>query len=506
MKKRSNFHKIRSNITKMDGDPMSLAFDSGGMGKRSQNWGYSAYSPNSAISESGNLIVERSRESKRKNGFAHRALITATSDEVGSQITPYPTTPYPDFNEQILELWRDHEPDLVAGGIIGGYGAFFLAVMARQTSGEVFIRRRPRFKNDGFAVPLQIQLLESDFVPFWYNSIAANGNQIINGLEFDKIGNRAAYWMHQSHPQELNFNNDMTLVRVPASEIIHHFIPDLGRIGQQRGVPTGVQSLVPLRVWATFDDNESEKAASQAGYLMIVRRAIPSAEQLEQKANLLREENRNKNSVTSPDVNVNQYNVGELTLEPNTVQILGDDEDVTFAPSYDSRGGDSFRYNAGLRASSGLGVSYAQMTGDWSKTNDRVLRFAANNDRRIIKQRLALFTIPQVCQGIWKWLVDAAVLDGSVDVKNYRQNRRKYLRCEWIPHAFDYIHPVQDVQSKVILKDNGYIDKDTQVREMNGNPIQIDNQRAEIMKREKLLGIDAISLMNEVNAAKAVKP
>jgi lambda family phage portal protein len=488
MKKRQSFKTFRpaSKSVKMDSDPVSAAFDAGGTGRRSENWGTNNYSPNNAVVEKYSLIVERSRDAQRKNSFAQSARMSAVSDEVGSQITPMPNTPWSDFNEAMMELWTDHEPDMVAGGIVGGYGAIFLAVAARNTSGEVFIRRRPRFKSDKLTLPVQIQLLESDFCPMWLNTVTSNNNLVINGIEYDSIGNRMAYWMYKSHPQERNLFDTTQLVRVPAADIIHHFIPELGRIGQQRGTPRGIQSLVPLRVMATYDDNESEKAASQAGFVAFVRKNTPSPEQLEamNAANSLVGEN--------PDVDIDK--VPEVNLEAGTVQFLADDEDITFAPSHATgQGYKDFQYHAGLRIAAGFGVSYAQMTGDWSQTNDRVLRFAANNERRIVRQRQSLFTIPQVCQGIWNWCVDAAVVAGLVSVIDYAKNKRKYQRCQWTPEAFDYIHPVQDVQSKILLKDNGYIDRDTQIRERNGNGEQIDLQRAKIKQREIDLGLAPVS-------------
>jgi hypothetical protein len=49
------------------------------------------------------------------------------------------------------------------------------------------------------------------------------------------------------------------------------------------------------------------------------------------------------------------------------------------------------------------------------------------------------------------------------------------------------------VQSKILLKDNGYIDRDTQIRERNGNGEQIDLQRAKIKQREIDLGLAPVS-------------
>ena len=184
MKKRQSFKTFRpaSKSVKMDSDPVSAAFDAGGTGRRSENWGTNNYSPNNAVVEKYSLIVERSRDAQRKNSFAQSARMSAVSDEVGSQITPMPNTPWSDFNEAMMELWTDHEPDMVAGGIVGGYGAIFLAVAARNTSGEVFIRRRPRFKSDKLTLPVQIQLLESDFCPMWLNTVTSNNNLVINGI------------------------------------------------------------------------------------------------------------------------------------------------------------------------------------------------------------------------------------------------------------------------------------------------------------------------------------
>ena len=500
---RSFSWKPQNNLTKMDSDPQSLAFDSGGTGKRSQGWGYSSYSPNSAISESDNLIVERSREAQRKNSFVHRARTSLCSSELGSELTPFPTTPFPEFNKQMLELWNEHAPDICIGEQVGVQGLFYLAIMARQSSGECFIHKINRPKSAGLALPFQLKIYESQQCPIWCNSFASNGNQIINGVELDNLGERVAYWMHKNNPLEMNLKgSSMELLRIPASEMIHFYHSDLGRCGQLRGIPNGVQSLVPLKVWSEYDDNESIKASSQAGYTAFVRRSTPSPEQLEQMVALEAAKARN-GSVTDTKLHDDGTGVAAVNLEAGTVQVLADDEDMTFAPTYNSTGGDSFSYRTALRSAAGLGVSHYALTGDLSKVNDRVLRFAANEERRLIKQRLNLFTIPQLCKRVWQWSVESAVLSGAIQTENFAQNKRKYLKIDFIPEAFAYLQPVQDVNAKVIALNNGLAARDTTLREMNLVPEQVDNSRAESLQREKSLGIDAISLMNEVNAAKA---
>ena len=49
-------------------------------------------------------------------------------------------------------------------------------------------------------VPLQIQLLESEMCPYGKNEKAPNGNFIMNGIELDFLGKRAAYYFYPIHP------------------------------------------------------------------------------------------------------------------------------------------------------------------------------------------------------------------------------------------------------------------------------------------------------------------
>jgi len=66
-----------------------------------------------------------------------------------------------------------------------------LVMDAVQESGEVLIRRR--FVNDK-DFPIQYQVLESDFLnSALLDGKAANGNLIIQGIEFDEDGKRLGY-------------------------------------------------------------------------------------------------------------------------------------------------------------------------------------------------------------------------------------------------------------------------------------------------------------------------
>ncbi len=72
------------------------------------------------------------------------------------------------------------------------------------------------------SVPLQLQVVESEFVPISYNHTLDNGHVIKAGIEFNKLGKRVAYYMHREHPAEFAFDSTK-LIRVKAENVLHVF-------------------------------------------------------------------------------------------------------------------------------------------------------------------------------------------------------------------------------------------------------------------------------------------
>jgi capsid protein len=64
-------------------------------------------------------------------------------------------------------------------------------------AGECFLRFRPRRPEDGLSVPLQLQMLSSEHLPLGKCETLPNGNEIIFGIELDRIGRRVAYHFHR---------------------------------------------------------------------------------------------------------------------------------------------------------------------------------------------------------------------------------------------------------------------------------------------------------------------
>lgn len=98
------------------------------------------------------------------------------------------------------------------------YGLQALICRGMIESGECFILLRNRKPEDGFSVPLQLQVLESEHLDNKSNQTLANWNIIRNGIEFNRLGHREAYYLFLEHPEEGSFGES---VRVTASDVLH---------------------------------------------------------------------------------------------------------------------------------------------------------------------------------------------------------------------------------------------------------------------------------------------
>ena len=123
-------------------------------------------------------------------------LVAAT---VGEGIVPRPTGMEKEKLGKLLKRWMKV---CDADGRYDFFGMTKAAYWAMEQDGEVLVRKRTRRASDGLPVPLQLQLLEID----WLDSARSgtfNGNQIVNGIEYDMLGAVAAYYLWDQHPGDI---------------------------------------------------------------------------------------------------------------------------------------------------------------------------------------------------------------------------------------------------------------------------------------------------------------
>ncbi|QDQ25295.1 phage portal protein [Chitinimonas arctica] len=454
---------------------LASPYEAGGEGRRARNWQSSDAGPTSSVL--GNLasLRSRSRAAYRNDPYAIASVDRIVSNMIGTGIAPKPKHADPFIRALLQELWDDWVEESDADDATDFYGQQVLVCRTVELAGECFVRLRVRKLSDGLAVPLQLQVLEPEFVPHTKHEMTANGNVIRAGIEFDSIGRRAAYWMYRSHPGEgsvpTSTYND--LVRVPADQVLH--IREVQRAGQLRGVPGLTAILVQLKHLNEFQDAvlfRQEVANLFAGF---IRKPAPD------------------DVPVGPDgLPLEQHDdiAPMVGLEPGTMQELLPGEEVEFStpPDAGNNYGDYIRQQLQAVAAA-RGIPYELLTGDLRGVSDRVIRVVLNEFQRRIEQIQTSLYVHQLCRPVRAAWLDAAVLAGAIALPNYPAQRRAYLRTRWVPQAWKYLHPLQDVQTRQEEVKAGFKSRDEVAMSLGYDTETIDAENAASLQRAQGLGL-----------------
>ena len=75
-----------------------------------------------------------------------------------------------------------------------------LIVRTTAESGDGIVRFRQRLAQDNFRVPLQLQVLEGDYLDISRTMGFATGS-VVQGVQFNLFGQREAYWLYNYQGQ-----------------------------------------------------------------------------------------------------------------------------------------------------------------------------------------------------------------------------------------------------------------------------------------------------------------
>ncbi|OQA32893.1 MAG: Phage portal protein, lambda family [Betaproteobacteria bacterium ADurb.Bin341] len=461
-------------------------YDAAGTGRRMRGWMPSSSGPNRSIAGQPTLR-NRARDAAR-NDWAGRAIPARWSANlIGTGIIARPKTSDPATKERLTNLWNEWLSVCDADGVLDGYGLQNMVAANWIAAGEVFVRLRYRRPEDGLPVPLQLQILESEMVPM-HDGFAANGNKIMQGIEFNAIGQRVAYWMYRTHPGEANATGE--LVRVLAKDVLHIYEPL--RPGQLRGVSELAPILAKLRGVGDFDDAVLERQKLANLFTGFVERQPVAVEP-------------SIDPISGRKVERDNADVPMVAMEPGTFQELLPGESVKFSepPDAGANYGD-FTRTQYLGVSAGTGLPYEILTGDLREISDRSLRVIINEFRRMCQQRQWLILIPQFCQKVRNAWAESAVISGALPGKLLNEAKR----VTWIPQGWPYIHPTQDVAAQKTAVEAGLTSRTRIINERGDDPEEIDRERLADQERELAAGLrlpapDPNAPPNPVDQAKA---
>jgi lambda family phage portal protein len=326
--------------------------------RRLRGWQPPRENINSLVASGGPRLLARARELVVTNGYAANACEAYAANLIGDGMKPSSLIEDPDLRDRVQRLWMAWTDEADADGLTDFYGLQAMVAREMFIAGECFVRLRPRRAEDGLLVPMQLQLLQSEMLPFEKTEVLSGNRRIRCGIEFDAIGRRLAYHFHRRHPGDSTDQGDVIpeTVRVPAEDVLHIYRPiDAGQI---RGLPHVAPAMVRLFLLDQYDDAELDRKKTAAMFAGFITKSAPEEPLM-------------------GEVEDTGEGIGIASLEPGTLQVLLPGEDIRFSSPADVGGGyEAFQYRTLLAISASLGLPYHLVTGDVRQANYSSLRAA----------------------------------------------------------------------------------------------------------------------------------
>lgn len=443
--------RIRSRLAL---DMLTRYYDAASSGRRTAGWRRGNGDGNQAT-DVGLGIRVHARDLVRNNPWAKRGVNSIVNKTIGWGIEPQ--LPPGRFAVR-WKQWAE-TPACDADGRNDLQGLAKLIFRTVVVSGECLVRRRLRFVSDGLPLPVQLQVLEPDFLDDQKDESLPNGGEIIQGVEFSPIGKREAYWLLPEHPGAARVGVRGSVFRqsdrIPASEILHICKPD--RPGQVRDVSWLAPIVRRLKDLDDYEDAALMKQKIAACLAVLISGDDPG------------------NLGVGTDIE------GRDSLQPGLMVRTGSATTTTVVdpPAVSEHGPYTTQVLRGIAA--GAGIGYEDLTGDFQNMPFSAARMSRIQTWENIHDWRWSLMVPQFYDPVWAWAVDAADFVGAMPPKGYA--------VQWTPPPMPMLDPAAEGQAYIRNVRGGLQSLSDAHRELGYDPKRLLEELAADLKELDRLGL-----------------
>ncbi|MAY85573.1 MAG: phage portal protein [Pseudooceanicola sp.] len=339
-----------------------------------------------------------------------------------------------------------------ADGLLTLLGMQGLAFASMVVDGEVLLRRRYRRLEDGYPLNFQVQVLEADYLDANVDGDLRGGNYAVQGVEFNRLGQRVAYHLHSEHPGGRK-GYTLKSTRVDARNVIHLF--DVARAGAARGVSWFAPVITHLHDLHKYQDGQikrQEVASMFAGILT----TSDSTEELEKA-------------------------MTDTTLTPGGLMVLGDGESMTFSNPPAVDGYREFMSATDRTIAAAMGITYEALTGDYSNVNYSSGRMGRMDVDPMVKDWQDNLMIARGCARIGAWVQEAIADVADIDPALYE--------IGWTPPVRPVVDPTKDYKADETAVSAGQKSRRQVIRERGQDPQAVEAEILEERAWEKEHGV-----------------
>lgn len=439
------------------------------------SWQPQLGSPDSDYNSSRDTIVARTRDVNRNSGWGKSALDRQVDNVIGSG---WRLSCKPDYEALGLSKeWADSFAKQVEGRwrLFAEDPEFYVDASRNDTfNGLLRIGYKQRFR-DGEALAIAlwldnkpngryattIQIVDTDRLS--NPNELPDSDRLRAGIEIDDYGAPVAYHFRRAHKADARLSygkayqwervaKELRLTlrgrTVTRQQVIHSYEKD--RPNQHRGVSAFVAVLERMKMVDKYDRIELQAAVLNA----VLAAYIESHMDHEFLMEALEGQELSKYQQSRAEFHKDR----SLKLNGVRIPTLFPGEKIqTIMPSRPATGFEAFERACLRNIAAGLGMSYEQLTQDWSQVNYSSARAALQEIWKSMSSSREDFATKFATPIFLLWLQEA-VYRGDIDLPagapDFETAKAAYGRCEWIGMGRGYVDPEKEASASNMRMNN----------------------------------------------------
>lgn len=436
-------------------------------------------SPNTDHAADAGTLRVRARSLEQNVPYISRGMRSHSANIVGTGIVPHWLGNDADAHDA---LWREWAAQADAAGRLDVYGIMDLVHRTSQRDGEALLRLRTRRPGDGLRVPLQLQVLEIDWLDGSRTGII-EGMAVVNGIAYDTLGRVAGYYLFDQHPGEATSLRRRASSRlVPARQIIHYF--ETERPGQGRGFTRLAPVIARTRDFMLYEDAELHRKNLETRLSVL---AVGDVEAMGGTPAL-------GGAPGASGADSQARSLGELPSGAIMQMPAGTTSTSVVSPTAAPGYTDYAKLQLHLIAA-GAGWTYEMMTGDVREVNFSSARIRLLDYRREAEREQWLHFIPGCVRPIVRAFVEHAELAGRL--------RRPSMDVRYATPRWEYVNPKDDVASDNAEIAGGLSSISAKIRARGEEPAEVFGELERDVATLKKSGVLDVMLMLQKGRAMA---
>ena len=448
------------------------------------------YGPNSLLEASNiDLIRSKVRSLVDNNPLFDGALHSLIDNVVGSGISIAAGTGFTDLDDEIDDYW-----EWVSEGVDQGRKE---ALCESQTTflrelfvGECGVHIIDAEAANGYPALPAIDLIECDRIAtdLYGRTDNGKGNRVRQGVEFDERGRVVAYHVLTEHPNDDAMAAPIPQIGAKNTRRITADVFDLAfekrRKNQLRGLPMAISSVATARL----EDQlllDTMLAARLAAILGLFIQNGPDG-------------------LMSNDGNGSEYPVVDANgnpierLEGGVLAWLKGNAEIKAVQT--TQPGPQFEQTHDAlqrRMSRPLGVSFEQISGNYSKTSFSSARTSKGDSRKRI-ERMQSFVVRHHTREFRRRVIDFALATGDMvltqeQLSQFRRRPQQLYAGIAVAPGDPYVNPQQEANANSIDLENQVVSPQEIIRRRGGNPREILRQIKRWKDMCEEMGVDPSS-------------